>query len=253
MKTVHRMGNSGRISVLILLALAFLFASCMPESGTDEVPLTTVAPSPYAIAETPSPPATEVEVDAASLVEAWVRERNRFGESVEIELEEETSMIDLPGLTLYRATPLIPDMLDEHCAVYEETVWCFQEALQNIVSRFGLGSNPGQLSSQEWLALVTFFTGRVPLAGPDDLDRLDGYIPDDERAKISAPSVVPLESGGLQITFFYGEVDVAAYPDGPMALWKMEVIVTGDDAITLADREIWLSPEDLWLTPGPDD
>lgn len=256
MTTMNRMGEFTASCFpvrLFFLTLPFLFVSCTGDGATDEVPVATPAPSVVATTERPSPAATEVEVDAGALVADRVRERNRFGESVGVEVEEETSVVDLPGLTLYRAAPLIPDMLDEHCAVYQETVWCFQEALQNIVSRFRLGSDPGQLSDQEWLALVAFFTGRAPLADSDDLDTLDKYIPDAERAKISAPSVAPLESGGVQIAFFYEDFDVAAYPGGPLALWKREIVITDDNALSVDDTEVWRSPEDLWLTPVPDD
>lgn len=266
MTAAKRMSKSRTLLLLSLLALAFLFVSCAPPRAADESPATTPAPSVDVTTEPQPTVATEAEADAtfaeagaasaqadaASLVDAWIRERNRYDESVRIEVEEETSVVTLPGLSLYRATPLIPDMLSSRCAVYDQTAWCSREALENIVSRLALGSEPGQLDDEEWLALVAFFTGADPLAGPHDLNRLDKYIPDDERAKISAPVIDRLEPGGIEITFYYEVVDIAAFPVGPLVLLKKEVAITGDNEVTIQDREVWVSPEDLWLTPDPE-
>lgn len=258
--------DSEKLLLPSLLALAFLFVSCAPQRAAHESPATTPSPSADATtepqpAETTEPEvdaasaqagATSAQADAASLVEAWIRERNRYDESVRIEVEEETSVDTLPGLSLYRATPLIPDMLSSRCAVYDETVWCSAEALENIVSRLALGSEPGQLGDEEWLALVAFFTGADPLAGPHDLNRLDDYIPDDERAKISAPVIERLEPGGIEIAFYHEVVDIAAFPAGPLVLMKKEVAITNDNEVTIEDREIWVGAEEMELAPDPE-
>jgi len=98
MITIRRPSKCGTLLLGSFLALLFLFASCSSENATDESPVATSTPTQGATAEPPSPAAREAVVDAASLVDAWVRERNRFGDSVRIELEEETSLVNLPGV-----------------------------------------------------------------------------------------------------------------------------------------------------------
>lgn len=242
-------------SFLWFLALLFLLASCGPQSSPEvgaqeESPATITAASPVASPEGPSPVATEGEspaqVTASSLVEARVRERGGYDQTVEIELREQTSVVTLPGLSLYVATPLVPDEGSAHCAVYGEEAWCSEEALPNIVRRFALGSDPEQLGDDEWLALVAFFSRTEPLAGANDLELIDSTIPDEDRARIEAPVVDRLESGETAITYFYETVSYDAYPDGPMALRRMDVVIRQDNTMTLEYTDVWSSP-------GPED
>lgn len=238
-------------SFLWFLSLLFLLASCGPQgssevSNQEESPAKITTSSPLASPESASPVATEGESPAQeaamSLVETKVREQGGYDKAAEIELREETSLDALPGLGLYAATPLVPDVGSSHCAVYGEEVWCAEEALPNVVRQFGLGSDPEQLSDEEWLALVAFFTQTEPLAGANDLELIDSAIPDDDKAKIKAPVIDRLESGETAITYFYETVSYDAYPDGPMALMKIDVAIRQDNTMTLERTEVWSSP-----------
>lgn len=242
-----------RVLSLSFLVVVLALISCARESSSDESPSTTAASSPDASAESTEPTATsptlregkgDGEDVAQSLVEAHVRERGGYDESVTIELEQEPAVVFLPGLSLHEATPLVPDMLGSHCAAYGEEVWCSEEALQNIVREFSLGSNPDQLSDKEWLALVAFFTYTAPLEGPDDLELIDPYIPDGIRATISSPMIDRPASGGLEITFYQEEVAYDAYPAGPMALSRVDVVVADDNTMTVQDRDVWVGTAD---------
>ena len=237
-----------QIKFLILLMVMLVLAACTTENSIDEssdtvtLPATVNSPTSKAIIQTEIPSPTEVENSseevAISLVQAKVRKTGGYNESETIEVYPETSVVTLPGLRLYVARVMIPDIPDDHCAVYGEEVWCFEEALRNIINQFGLGSDPGQLNDDEWLALISFFYA-TPLAGPDDLEMIDKYLPVTERAEISAPILNRLESGGIKISFYFESASYMDGPSGPMALNILDMTVTDKNETHFAYHETW--------------
>ena len=238
-----------RIKFLSLLIFMLVLAACTTEKSIDEssdtvtLPSTVNSPTPNLIIQTttsfPSRVDNSSEEVAISLVQAKVRETGGYSESETIEVYPETSVVTLPGLSLYVARVMIPDMPDDRCAVYGEEFWCFEEALRNTINQFGLGSDPGQLNDDEWLALISFFTYTTPLAGPDDLEMIDTYIPVIERAEISAPILNRLESGGIKISFYFESASYMDGPSGPMALNILDMTVTDKNETHFAYHEIW--------------
>lgn len=225
----------------------FLFTE-LQKTSLDE-PSETAAATTADGSPQPATPSPKIEREDAvedlsmSLVQADLQEREEYGGPFTIKIRREPSVVSLPGLSLYVATPQVPDAEDIHCAVYGEAVWYSEEALHNIVMQFSLGANPAQLSDETWLAMVAFFTYTEPLEGPDDLKLIDSYIPESELAKIESPSVNRLEAGGIELAFYYETVSYMLYPEGPMALWAVKLMVTNDNQITLQHRAEWLNPE----------
>jgi len=245
--------------LVLALVLAACTATTLPEetplaastatpevslAGTEETPESSASPSPEATAEPAPPLPTAVEISAediaVSLVAAEVREIGRYDESVEVEVDQEPPVVSLPGLAFYSATPMVVDSLGERCVVFEEEAWCFKDALQSIISQYSLGANPDQLSDDEWLDLITFFT-TAPLTSPDDLGRDKDAMPESEREKINPPVINRPESGGIDISFHFKVVDMMGY--GYLALHSMEFSVTPDNVMTLENHEIWNNDE----------
>ena len=238
-----------RIKFLSLLIFLLVLAACTTEKSIDEssdtvtLPATVISPTPKVSIQTATPFPSKVddssEEVAILLVQAKVRETGGYSESETIEVYPEPSVVTLPGLSLYVARVMIPDIPDDRCAVYDEEVWCFEEALRNIINQFGLGSDPGQLNDDEWLALISFFTYTTPLAGPDDLELIDTYISVTERAEISAPILNRLESGGIKISFYFESVSYMDGPSGPMALNILDMTVTDKNETHFTYHETW--------------
>lgn len=228
---------------LLFLVIALLFVACAANDGLGEsIVTTTPTVTPEVTMEQATPVPTKVEnsdeVNVIPLVEDKVRERGRYSESVSVEVEEETSIVSLPGVSFYVATPMVVDSLDDHCVVLGEEVWCSQEALQKIIEKFSLGTDPEQLSDDEWLALITFFTYTTPLNNPDDLGSdAAKLIPDSEQEKISEPSIRRLESGGIEISFYFTVGDIMGF--GDMALNILEFSVAEENVMRLEHHEIW--------------
>ena len=210
-----------------LLVLALLFVACTANNVTDE----------SSDSVTPSMPEVAVEPAAILLVTAKVRQIGGYDESIRIEVEQEPLEVPLPGLSFYAATPMVVDSLDDRCAVYGEEAWCFQEALQNIISQFSLGTNPEQLNNDEWLTLLVFLTNTTPLTGPDALSADAQSMPDSERAQISEPIVRQLESGGIEVYFYYEAGDIMGFGDASLNI--LNVTVSEDNVMQLEHREIW--------------
>lgn len=245
--------------LVLALVLAACTATTLPEetplaastatpevslTRTEESPEINASPSPEATAEPATPLPTEVEISAediaVSLVAAEVREIDRYDESVEIEVDQEPPAVSLPGLSFYSATPMVVDSPGKRCVVFEGEAWCFKDALQNIVSQYSLGTNPDQLSDNEWLDLITFFT-TTPLTSPEDLGRDAEVMPESEQEKISPPVISRPESGGIVISFHFKVVDMMGY--GYLALHSMEFSVTPDNVMTLENHELWNNDE----------
>ncbi len=149
-------------------------------------------------------------------------------------------MISLPGLKMYSATPMVVDIPDDRCAIYGEEIWCFQEALQNIIKQFSLGSNPGQLSNDEWLGLIAFFTYTIPINGPEDLENIPSSLLDNERIMITEPQISRSEIGGIEISFYFEVIDYMGH--GDLSLNILDAVVTEDNLIFIEHREVWVSP-----------
>lgn len=245
--------------LVLALVLAACTATTLPEetplaastatpevslTRTEESPEVNASPSPEATVEPATPVPTEVEMSAEEiavpLVAAEVREIGRYDESVEVEVDQEPPVVSLPGLTFYSATAMVVDTLGERCVVFEEEAWCFKDALQNIVSQYSLGANPDQLSDDEWLDLLVFFT-TTPLTSPEDLGRDAEAMPENEQEKISPPVINRPESGGIDISFHFKVVDMMGY--GYLALHRMEFSVTPENVMTLENQEIWNNDE----------
>ncbi len=223
---------------LSFVILALMFAACTPTIDPDESSANITSPTPEVVIEpAPTNEETRDEDIFISLVEAQVREIEGYDESVEIEVNEETSLVSLPGLRLFAATPMVVDSLDIRCAAHGQQIWCSQGALENIVRQFSLGAHPEQLSDDEWLKLVSYFTYTAPLANVDELGSKAQFIPISDQEKISEPLITRHQSGGLAITFYFVGEDIMGF--GDVSLNVLEVLITEDDTFLLENLEIW--------------
>ncbi len=202
---------------LLLLAMV-VFAGCPKQTpgpaGSSGGEVGRAAPPPQA------------DVD---LLRSTLKRRGAEWSDAQIEIKtDDVPCLPLPGLSLFRAWPMVPDALAESCFTFDGNAWCNDEesALDRVVTAFDLAKQPRKLSGAEWIGLVTFVHASRVLKSPDDAKRTVSSAPEAVASKVAPPSAT-IEDGRVVVRFFTA---IIANDVGPVGISECEVAIAGGPA-----------------------
>lgn len=196
-----------------LLLAAVVLAGCSKQTPS-------MAGSSAEVVRAASPP-PQADVD---LLRSTLQKKGGAWSSAKIEIKtDDLPRLPLPGLSLFRAWPMVPDALAESCFTLEGKAWCNEDdsALDRVVTAFDLAKQPRKLSPAEWVALVTFVHASHVLATPEDAKRTVSSAPESAVAKVTGPSA-KVEDSGVVVRFFTA---IIANDVGPVGIRECEVAI----------------------------
>jgi hypothetical protein len=209
------------MKTLLFLPLVLLLAACpQPARG------------PSGAVKCDSPASADEMTDSVR----DVLKKRAGSASIEVSRAEETDRVRLGGLTLARATVMIPDHPGSRCLVCAAAAWCDgQDGLAAAVASFELGAKPATLDDAQWITLVTFALG-TSADDPDTLKKKVPFVPAEVMAQIRAPRVQRLASGGVAVEIFHA---IGGQPFGYFGLGRTTVTVDHWNKVTTETKTLF--------------
>jgi hypothetical protein len=143
-------------------------------------------------------------------------------------------------VTVYEASPLIPDVPGSAVFVGGSEVFCDREpdAFERLVRAADGAKNPAVLAPEQWLALCRLAAGIQgdTISSREQVSPLVGAVPAEVLARLAPPSFTATPGGGFTLGFF---VHLVGFPRGPFGIARLDVAVAADGSVTAKTEALY--------------